>query len=233
MSKTNTPKSSLEELEPEGLIARDEGWQQRKSAQTRIWILEAAIDCLGEVGYSKTTTQLIAQKAEISRGAMLHHYATKIDLIEGVIEYTFFKRMKYFTEQVARLSDTDRVDRQVGLEVLWHNMQSREYSAYLELLVASRTDEELGALFQPIAKKFDSLWMAELLKVLPEWEGKEDRLQLAIDFAHSTTEGLVLNRDIWPKKRRQEVRALLNQTIIQFRDGALNPAELPDNPKRK
>lgn len=233
MSKSDTQKSSLDELEPEGLISKDEGWQQRKSAQTRIWILEAAIDCLGDVGYSKTTTQLIAQKAEISRGAMLHHYATKIDLIEGVIEYTFFKRMKYFTEQVARLPESDRVDRQMGLELLWHNMQSREYAAYTELLVASRTDAELGALFQPIAKKFDSLWMAELLKVLPEWEGKEDRLQLAMDFAHATTEGLLLNRTIWPQKRRKEVRALLNQTIMMFREGALDPAELPERPKRK
>ena len=65
---------ALAELEPEGLAADGNGWQQRKSAQTRVAILEAAIDCLAKHGYARTTTQLIAQVAEISRGAMLEDF---------------------------------------------------------------------------------------------------------------------------------------------------------------
>jgi len=68
--------TGLAVLEPEGLDSHGQGWQQRKSIQTRIAILEAAIDCLERQGYARTTTQMIAQTARISRGAMLHHYAT-------------------------------------------------------------------------------------------------------------------------------------------------------------
>ena len=62
----------LAQFEPEGLGPEGPGWQQRKSAQTRIGILEAAIDCLAAHGYARTTTQLIAETAEISRGASAH-----------------------------------------------------------------------------------------------------------------------------------------------------------------
>ena len=79
----------LAPLEPDGLGAEGQTWQQRKSVQTRIAILEAAIDCLQRHGYGRTTTQLIAEMAGISRGAMLHHYATKQDLIASVITSSF------------------------------------------------------------------------------------------------------------------------------------------------
>ena len=50
------------------------GWQAQKSASTRTQIIEAAIKCFIECGYSRTTTTLIAEKAGLSRGAMLHHF---------------------------------------------------------------------------------------------------------------------------------------------------------------
>lgn len=225
MAKKDQTSNPLDVLEPAGLGTEDQGWQARKSAQTRVWILEAAIDCLGEVGYSGTTTQLIARRADISRGAMLHHYATKSDLIAGVIEYTFFQRMKQLREQVVGLSETERVEEQAGLELLWRSMQDREYTAYLELLVASRTDKELKAIFAPKARRFDNLWRDEILKMFPEWQDKQDRLELAVDFSHSVMEGLLVNRGAWDKPRRQAVRQLLNATIKHFRDGELKPRQ--------
>ena len=50
---------TLAHLEPEGLTADGQGWQQRKSVQTRIAILEAAVDCLERYGYASTTTCLL------------------------------------------------------------------------------------------------------------------------------------------------------------------------------
>ena len=72
MRVSESPTVALAQLEPNGLDAEGQNWQQRKSIQTRLAILEAAIDCLQEHGFARTTTQLIAQTAGISRGAMLH-----------------------------------------------------------------------------------------------------------------------------------------------------------------
>src|SRR5579859_7683705 len=117
----------LAQLEPEGLDAEGQSWQQRKSVQTRVTILEAAIDCLQKHGYGRTTTQLIAEMAGISRGAMLHHYATKQDLIASVIDYTVYKRMEQFLVGIRALKDSARIDEMAGIEISWQSMLSREF----------------------------------------------------------------------------------------------------------
>ena len=133
-------KNHVADLEPEGLATDGQGWQQRKSIQTRIAILEAAIDCLERVGYARSTTQMISQAAEISRGAMLHHYATKQDLIGSVIEYTFYRRMENFVAAIGNLSEDERIDRNAGIEIYWQSLLTREFAAFLELMMAARTD---------------------------------------------------------------------------------------------
>lgn len=208
-------------LEPEGLAAEGAGWQQRKSAQTRVAILESAIDCLQKVGYSRTTTQLISQTSHISRGAMLHHYATKQDLISAVIDYTFYKRMELFTPQIQALTETQRVQEQAGIEVFWNSIQTREYEAYLELSVAARTDDELREIFMPKAARYDKVWRDEIARIFPEWGGKLDQLNLAIDVVLVSMEGLMLNRDIWDEAQKSVLRRFINRAVLMLRHGDL------------
>jgi AcrR family transcriptional regulator len=207
---------------PEGLDTEAPGWQQRKSAQTRVAILEAAIDRLGKVGWARTTTQEIAEAAGVSRGAMLHHYATKLDLVAGVIDYIFWRRMRVFAEQVGALSERARVEEQQGLELLWQTMLGREYQAQVELAVAAKTDSDLAMLYEPAAVRFNQAWRAEIGKLFPEWDATGDRLMLAVDFAQATLDGLLLNRPTWPEReRRVAVRQLLNTALLMFRDGRI------------
>jgi len=213
----------LAELEPEGLAPEGNGWQQRKSAQTRIAILEAAIDCLEKYGYARTTTQLIAQVAEISRGAMLHHYATKQELISSVIDYTMYKRMEQFIGRINSLSEAERIKEHAGIEVYWQSLLTREFTAYLELMLAARTDAELRDIFLPKARNYDRVERQEVLRVFPEWEGKKKEFDLAMDFCITTMEGLLLNRDIWDDvKRRKMLREFVSRTILMMREGELD-----------
>jgi AcrR family transcriptional regulator len=226
---TNPFAGDLAMLEPAGMAGEDDGWQKRKSAQTRVAILDAAVDCLAAHGYARTTTQLIAQTANISRGAMMHHYATKQELIDSVIDYTFFKRMQAFTVDVQSLSDRERVRDQAGIELFWQSLQTREYEAYLELAIAARTDAELREMFEPKARRFDVLWRRQVTNIFPEWLGKEDRLILASDFCQATMEGLWLNRRIWePRSRRITLRRLVSDVILSIRDGSFEASEAPD-----
>ena len=100
----------------------------------------------GKYGYARTTTQLIAETAGISRGAMLHHYATKQELIASVIDYAFYKRMEGFTGRIEALTEKQRVKEHAGIELYWQSLLTREFAATLQLSVAARTDEELRAL---------------------------------------------------------------------------------------
>lgn len=60
--------------------------QEQRSAETRERLIVAAIECIERVGYVEATTALIAQHANVSRGALQHHFATKSDLIVAVID---------------------------------------------------------------------------------------------------------------------------------------------------
>ena len=51
--------------------------QDEKTAETRRRLLDAAIVCLIERGYSNTTTSEIAERAGLSRGAQLYHFPKK------------------------------------------------------------------------------------------------------------------------------------------------------------
>ena len=219
----------LATLEPQGLDAHGQGWQQRKSIQTRIAILEAAIDCLERKGYAHTTTQVIAQTARISRGAMLHHYATKQELVEAVIDYTFYRRMEQFIARIGELSDDAR-RRQAGIELYWQSVLTREYAAYLELSVAARTDPELKEIFLPKAKRFVEVEREAVLKAFPEWQDKLPVYELAMDFCIAAMEGLLLNREVWDDRaRRVLLRAFIGEALLALREGRL---PMPTPPTR-
>ncbi len=220
-------EARLSLFEPAGMAAEDDGWQKRKSAQTRIAVLDAAVKCLAEFGYARMTTQLIAHTANISRGAMLHHYATKQELIESVIDYTFYKRMERLSREIRKLSDHERVVEQAGIEIFWTGLLTPEYEAYLELSIAARTDDELRAIFEPKAKKFDKIWCEEIASIFPEWRNKRAKLQLAVDFCIAAMEGLLLNRSVWePRERRIAIRRLVSLAILEVRDGDLGDRAL-------
>ena len=211
----------LAQLEPEGLDAEGQSWQQRKSVQTRITILEAAIDCLQQHGYGRTTTQLIAEMAGISRGAMLHHYATKQDLIASVIDYTVYKRMEVFLEGIRALKDSARIDEMAGIEISFQSMLTREFAAYLELAIAARTDADLAEIFLPKARRFDQTELAEIIRAFPEWAENPDGYALAMDYANAALEGLVINRDIWPEREQRVLCQFVGKTIAMLRRGEL------------
>lgn len=58
-------------------------------------LVDAAIACLHRVGYAATITQLVMEEAGVSRGAMLHHFPTKVDLIIAVAEAAAAHQNRY------------------------------------------------------------------------------------------------------------------------------------------
>src|SRR5690242_8997390 len=63
-----------------------------RSATTRLKLVEATIQCLYELGYHQTSTVVVTKRAKVSRGAMLHHFPSKADLMMAAMEYIRSKR---------------------------------------------------------------------------------------------------------------------------------------------
>lgn len=116
--------------------------QEEKTAETRRRLLDAAVGCLVERGYANTTTSEIAERAGLSRGAQLYHFPTKEELLTSAVEHLFELMFGEMKERVSRLTNVDD-RRAMAIDLLWETANGRFMTAWIELVVASRTDSFL------------------------------------------------------------------------------------------
>lgn len=115
--------------------------QEERSAETRKRLLEAAVACLNERGYTGTTTTEIAGRAGVSRGAQVHHFRHKEELVLGALEHICARRLaelQYALEELPVGGLEFRLETLIDL--MWTAFRGPSFYAWLELLVASRTD---------------------------------------------------------------------------------------------
>ena len=167
------------------------GWQAQKSASTRNLIIEAAIECFIKLGYARTTTTAIAERAGLSRGAMLHHFPSKIDIVRAAVEHLHAKRLRAFRKSAQRAAPGgDRVAQSV--EAYWAHAKHPMFVAFFELSVAARTDPELAAILRPAQEAFEREWHRTALEVFPDWP-KGEEFDLALDLSHYLLEGMAIS----------------------------------------
>ena len=66
--------------------------QAERTRATRLRLMEATVECLVELGWAGTTTTIVSERAGVSRGAQLHHFPTKQDLVVSAVAYLMDRR---------------------------------------------------------------------------------------------------------------------------------------------
>lgn len=137
--------------------------QEERSAATRRLLLEATVACLVEVGYIGTTSAAVAEKAGLSRGAQLHHFGTRDQLVVAAVEHLAHKRLTLVHEALAALSSaTTGGERrtphplelqEAALGLLADALSGPLYAATLELWVAARSHPDLRAQLIPAEER--------------------------------------------------------------------------------
>ena len=56
-----------------------------------------------KLGYTNVTTAKVASSAGVSRGAMLHHFPSKTELIQAAVEYLHSRLLEDYTARVASI----------------------------------------------------------------------------------------------------------------------------------
>lgn len=203
-------------------------WQAQKSAMTRDRILDAAIDCFINLGYTNVTTAKVANAAGVSRGAMLHHFPSKADLIHATVKYLHGKLLQDYTEKVQAIPKRVRGKRRrrAGLDAYWEYLTSDLFVAYHELCIASRTNTELKAILEDLSVEFDRHGGALNLELFSEWADRPERFELAMDVSRFMMEGmavgeLVVNREQRIKKLMDYLADRLDEI---FEDGEASSA---------
>ncbi|UFN46729.1 TetR/AcrR family transcriptional regulator [Nocardioides okcheonensis] len=118
----------------------------------RARLLEATVELLVERGFAGTSTTLVSERAGVSRGAQLHHFPTKNDLVVAAVEHLTELRGAELAEAVQALPRGPRRTRAV-LRMLGDHFSSPVFAAALELWVAARTDEALLAAVAPLEQR--------------------------------------------------------------------------------
>ena len=126
--------------------------QADRSRAMRARLLEATVELLVERGFAGTSTTLVSERAGVSRGAQLHHFPTKNDLVVAAVEHLTERRGAELAEAVEQLRGGQRRTRAV-LRMLGDHFSSPVFAAALELWVAARTDDALLAAVSPLEQR--------------------------------------------------------------------------------
>lgn len=176
------------------MLKRERRTQAARSASTRARLLDATIECLNELGYAHTTTPEIARRAGVSRGAQLHHFPTKADLVSNAVERLFERRHQDFLAAIAALpASADRAS--AAIDLLWSMISGPTFYAWLETAVAARTDSELRPRFEELSAGFRDTIEQTFRDILPPAsDGPNLFYDAAPSFVFALLDGLALHR---------------------------------------
>jgi AcrR family transcriptional regulator len=176
--------------------------QEERTRAMRQRLLEATLQCLVERGWSGTSTTLVSERAGVSRGAQLHHFPTKTDLVIAAVGHIATVRRDELAEAAAALPAGQRRTRQV-LALLGDHFTADVFAAALELWVAARTDRQLLAAVEPLERQTGRethRLTVEMLDVDEARPGARELVQATLDLIR----GLGLANTISDDRVRRE-----------------------------
>src|SRR5688500_10616725 len=145
--------------------------ERRATTQTRL--LEAAIDCVAELGYVRSSTTEIARRAGVSRGAQLHHFPTKAELVGAAIDYSLTRRLEEYVRLVEQIPPgRERVAK--AIDHLWASFQEKDCTAWIEVAVAARADPELRPFVVAAGDRHQEEIEAMFARLFPPPPGEEN-----------------------------------------------------------
>ncbi|MEC3976123.1 TetR/AcrR family transcriptional regulator [Amycolatopsis sp. H20-H5] len=180
--------------------------QQERSRTTRRRLVEAAVECIGELGWNGTTVAVIAERAGVSRGAAQHHFPTREDLVAAAVDLVGEVQILELRARAAKLpSGPTRIEHAVDMVLGLY--AGPLFRAALHLWVAASTDEALRATLVPLEARVGReahRVTVEVLGVDETHEGARELVQATLDLARGLGLANLLTDDT--KRRKQIVR---------------------------
>jgi AcrR family transcriptional regulator len=123
--------------------------QAERSASTRARLVAAATDALHRLGYAAASTNLVADLAGVSRGAMLHQFPSKALLMAAVVQASFEADYRAYRQALRGIADPLE-QLLVISDIAWVQFRSPSGIAQTEIWMATRSDPELAAAVLPV-----------------------------------------------------------------------------------
>lgn len=141
---------------------RPEKPTQARSIAMRERLIEATLDVIHDRGYRSASTPEFASRAGVSRGALLHHFPTRSDIIIAAMEKLLgdgTNEIRTVAKKVAR----QEVSLDDFVEFLWRLFSGRFFYISLEFINEARSDHALRERMYPVVRDFhaalDGIWI--------------------------------------------------------------------------
>src|ERR1700712_598417 len=177
--------------------------QAQRSAQMRARLLDATVECLVENGYAGTSTHRVGERAGVTRGAQVHHFHSKEDLVVAAIEHLAEQRTQAAIRDITRVKATaDSVS--AALDYLWESHQGPIFAATVELWIAARTDPALARQVERVEPIVNGALVGANAQLLPDQSGQKE-LRDILFTAMDALRGILVSSfgDPDPKRARR------------------------------
>jgi AcrR family transcriptional regulator len=177
-----------------------------KSQRTYERIIDAAIESFLTIGYARTSMSSIAERAGLTRSRVQYYFASTEALLAESTRVLLERVWRRFLDRLyasPSLPD-DALDRLMALR------SDPEHIAWMELLVASRTDPMLRRIVERAQRELDRESVSVQRRLLaPATEREAERLRALADLVRFVLEGLTLSviADDGDRRVEQALRA--------------------------
>ncbi|WP_224402229.1 TetR/AcrR family transcriptional regulator [Pseudonocardia sp. ICBG1034] len=175
----------------------------QRSSDSRARILDAAVACLIDGGYSGSTTLTIQSAADVSRGRLLHHFPSRDRLLVAAAQHLAVKRVADTEERVRRVLEADQVglferaDRVI--ELLWESFAEPHFWAAVELWTAARSNSEIAEALRPEEKRLGAAIRASMARMFGDELAGRPRFKQLRDLLLTSMRGTALTYTFDPR----------------------------------
>ena len=158
--------------------------QQDRSRATRARLLESAIACLAELGFSASTVAVVAEHAGVSRGAAQHHFPTREALFTAALEHVTRERGEQMRRELAQRRA--ELDTPAIVELVFDLFTGTFFRAALMLWVAAASEPQLREQVVPLEARIGRevhRVVVDLLGVDEQVPGVRETVQATLDLA--------------------------------------------------
>jgi len=194
--------------------------QEDRTRESRQRLREATIAVLVERGYAGLTTKEVVVRAGVSNGALMHHYASKMELVIDATADIYEAAI----ERGQRIARTPAAHRDpVGgfIKDCMSVYFEWPFIAALEVLMVARTDAELMPQILPVMQRYRSLTNDLWLKVFVDTGVARPHAETVLNLTLNLVRGMAVN-SLWQKDMKS-YKAQLSHWA-QVARGMLNAA---------
>ncbi len=170
--------------------------RREKSEAMRRRVCEAATLHLAEFGFFRTSICKIASRADVSLGALQHHFPAKDQLIVAVVDHILARSVRWFARAREELTRNPDAFAEIVRRSWCEQFKSNDYGALLEILTACRTDAALRGRVTPLLELWRTRIDAELSELLPATDRTAQELDAMLSISRAMMTGLLVHDEL-------------------------------------